>query len=126
MDSPDIPLGGRVLVIDNQPVDRLNIASTVRNLGHVAVLAVDGREALALLSAEPFDLILLVLMSPEVDGYEVLETISADDRLSWIPVIAISMQDGIDHVVRAIELGATDCLAAGWSLRRPGGWQVLR
>ncbi len=59
MDSPDIPLGGRVLVIDNQPVDRLNIASAVRKLGHVAVLAVDGREALALLSAEPFAALML-------------------------------------------------------------------
>ena len=113
--NPDIPLAGRVLVVNDNATKRHEIASAVRNLGHIAVLAVDGREALAKLDEESFDLILLVLMMPEVDGYQVLEAIKANEKFSWIPVIVISMSDRIDNVVRVIELGATDCLPAGYN-----------
>ncbi len=67
--NPDIPLAGRVLVVNDNATKRHEIASAVRNLGHIAVLAVDGREALAKLDEESFDLILLVLMMPEFTRY---------------------------------------------------------
>src|SRR5207247_6581844 len=70
----------------------------------------DGRQALALLQEQPFDLVLLDIMMPEVNGYEVLERLKADERLRHIPVIMISAVDQIESVIRCIELGAEDYL----------------
>src|SRR5262249_42096575 len=66
--------------------------------------------ALALLRAEPFDLVLLDVLMPEMDGYTALEQIKADERLREIPVIMVSGLDEIDSVVRCIERGAEDYL----------------
>src|SRR5262249_6833765 len=79
--------------------------------GHLNVTtAADGRQALELLNSRPFDLVLLDIMMPNVNGYEVLETMKASERLRHIPVIMISAVDEIDSVVRCIELGAEDYL----------------
>ncbi len=73
--------------------------------------AEDGAEALALLQSDaPFDLVLLDIVMPEVDGYAVLERIKADEALRHIPVIMISAVDEMESVVRCIEAGATDYL----------------
>src|SRR5262249_9776051 len=68
--------------------------------------AVDGAQALELLRSKPFDLVLLDIMMPNVNGYEVLEKMKADERLRHIPVVMISAVDEIDSVARCIELGA--------------------
>src|SRR5262249_44445495 len=72
--------------------------------------AADGRQALDLLNSRPFDLVLLDIMMPNVNGYEVLSAMRADERLRHIPVIMISAVDAIDSVIRCIELGAEDYL----------------
>src|SRR3974377_1971519 len=72
--------------------------------------AVDGRQALDLLDGRRFDLVLLDIMRPNVNGYEVLEKMKAHDTLRHIPVIMISAVDDIDSVVKCIELGAEDYL----------------
>src|SRR5215813_665239 len=69
-----------------------------------------GRQALELLNSRPFDLVLLDIMMPNVNGYEVLAAMKADERLRHIPVIMISAVDEIDSVIRCIELGAEDYL----------------
>src|SRR4029450_8508702 len=74
------------------------------------VMAENGREALDKLATQPFSLVLLEIMMPELDGYGVLEAMRADGRLSSIPVLVISAVDEIGSVVRCIELGATDYL----------------
>src|SRR5262245_12434465 len=75
-------------------------------------MAVNGREALEMLASLPqeYDLVLLDIMMPEMDGFQVLERLRADPELRTIPVIMISAVDEIDAVARAIELGATDYL----------------
>jgi sigma-B regulation protein RsbU (phosphoserine phosphatase) len=73
--------------------------------------AVDGRQALELLGARSFDLVLLDVMMPDLNGYEVLDRMRADDRLRHIPVIMISALDEIDSVIRCVELGAEDYLS---------------
>jgi class 3 adenylate cyclase len=73
-------------------------------------VAEDGVQALAMLRARPFDLLLLDLMMPEMNGYQVLEAVKADPALRHIPVVVISAVDEIDSVVRCIELGAEDYL----------------
>ena len=74
-------------------------------------VAEDGLQALELMRSEPFDLVLLDIMMPLMNGYQVLENLKADENLRHIPVIMISAVDDIDSIVRCIELGAEDYLS---------------
>jgi len=113
--SPETrPEPGQVLVVDDSSVNRYMLAQHVASLGHQATTAGDGREALGLLESTPFDLVLLDLMMPEMDGHEVLERMKGDPRLREIPVIMISGFDEIQAVVRCIEQGAEDYLPKPW------------
>ncbi|MDX1416837.1 MAG: response regulator [Candidatus Promineifilaceae bacterium] len=102
---------GRVLVADDYPLNRMKLAQILELQGHTAVLAENGREALDLMRREAFDVVLLDIIMPEMDGYQVLEIMSADNKLKDIPVIVISSVDDIESIVRCIELGAVDYLA---------------
>lgn len=104
------PEKGRILVVDDNEHNRDLLARHLRRQQHDVVMAEDGREALGLLAAQAFDLILLDIMMPELNGYEVLEQLKADPRLRYIPVIMISAIDDLESVVRCIELGAEDYL----------------
>ncbi|MCB9750316.1 MAG: response regulator [Myxococcales bacterium] len=101
---------GRVLVVDDNELNRNMLSRRLERDGHDVKIAENGREALEMLRGEEFDLILLDVMMPEMDGYEVLERLHADDRLRGIPVIMISALDELSTVVRCIELGAEDYL----------------
>jgi CheY-like chemotaxis protein len=102
--------GGRVLVVDDGELNRRVLVRALETEGHVAEEAVDGRAALERLRAAPFDVVLLDLVMPEMDGYETLAAIKADEALRHVPVIVISGIDELDSVVRCIEMGATDYL----------------
>ena len=101
---------GRLLVVDDTEVNRDLLARRLRALGHEVAMAVNGREALEVLGAREIDLVLLDIMMPEMDGFQVLERMRQDAALRTIPVIMISAVDEIDSVARAIELGAADYL----------------
>jgi two-component system cell cycle response regulator len=101
---------GHILVVDDHKPNRIKISFAVKKLGHTAEVAEDGRQALAMLREQPFDLVLLDIIMPELDGYQVLEHMKADSRLRDIPVIVISAEQELDSVVKGIELGATDYL----------------
>lgn len=101
---------GRLLVVDDTEVNRDLLARRLKSLGHEVTMAVNGREALEVLAAREIDLVLLDIMMPEMDGFEVLERMRGDAALRRIPVIMISAVDEIDSVARAIELGAADYL----------------
>jgi PleD family two-component response regulator len=101
-----------LLVVDDNEDNRYTLTRRLAREGYAAVVtATNGREALDLLAARRFDLVLLDVMMPELNGYEVLERLRADDRLRHVPVIMISALDQLDSVVRCIELGAEDYLA---------------
>ena len=100
----------RVLVVDDEPLNRRLLARTLERQGHAVATAEDGREALAKLRVEPFDVVLLDVLMPELDGYETLAEIQADGRLRHIPVIVISALEDVESVVRCLELGADDYL----------------
>jgi phosphoserine phosphatase RsbU/P len=104
------PPPGRILVVDDTEVNRDLLARRLRALGHEVEMAVHGRDALDVLAAKPIDLVLLDIMMPEMDGFQVLEHLRTDARLKTIPVIMISAVDEIAAVAKAIELGATDYL----------------
>jgi class 3 adenylate cyclase len=100
-----------LLVVDDNEDNRYALTRRLAREGYANVAtAVDGRQALELLGAKPFDLVLLDIMMPNVNGYEVLAQVKADDKLRHIPVIMISAVDDMDSIIRCIELGAEDYL----------------
>ena len=101
---------GRVLVVDDYPMNRLKLARLLEQQGHGVATAGDGLEALATMQVNTFDVVLLDIVMPEMDGYQVLERMAGDATLRDIPVIVISAVDDIDSVVRCIEMGAVDYL----------------
>jgi sigma-B regulation protein RsbU (phosphoserine phosphatase) len=100
-----------ILVVDDTEENRDMLVRRLARAGYrLVVVAVDGHEALARLDAQPFDLVLLDILMPGMDGYEVLERIKHDPRLRDVPVIMISALDDLDSVVRCVTLGAEDYL----------------
>src|SRR5215210_2510141 len=101
---------GAMLVVDDDLLNRTLLATSLEEEGYTVETADDGQPALDLLRERPFDVVLLDLLMPEMDGYQVLEQMKADIHLGHIPVIVISALDELDSVVRCIEMGATDYL----------------
>ncbi len=100
----------RILVVDDVEANRELLARRLQQQGFRVDTAQDGEQALALLAREPFDLVMLDLMMPGLDGSEVLRIMKADPELSPIPVIMVSAAGEMGNVVRCIELGAEDYL----------------
>jgi CheY-like chemotaxis protein len=104
---------GRVLVVEDAPVNRKLIERLLRQQGHEVTSVGDGLAALDALGSNgepPFDVVLLDLVMPGLDGYATLERMKAEPRLAHLPVIIISAVEELDSVVRCIELGALDYL----------------
>ena len=101
---------GNILVVDDMEANRSLLSRRLTRDGHRVTTAEGGRQARGLLEVDDFDLVLLDLMMPEMNGFEVLAKIKADPRLHRIPVIMISALDEVDSVVRCIEAGAEDYL----------------
>ena len=100
-----------LLVVDDIEDNRFALARRLAGQGYLNVTtAADGRQALELLKSKPYDLVLLDIMMPNVNGYEVLAQMKANESLRHVPVIMISAVDDIDSVIRCIELGAEDYL----------------
>jgi adenylate cyclase len=101
---------GSVLVVDDNEMNRDMLCSLLEADGHKTSVAEDGRIGLELIKTKPYDLVLLDVMMPEMDGYQVLQHLKSDSSLRDIPVIVLSALDEIGSVVRCIELGAEDYL----------------
>ncbi|HEY2322327.1 MAG TPA: response regulator, partial [Thermoanaerobaculia bacterium] len=102
---------GHLLVVDDDPANREVLCRRLERQGHKVQTAGSGPDGLRILGEAEFDLVLLDIMMPEMDGYEVLRHIKADSRLQHIPVIMISALNELQSVVRCIEAGAEDYLA---------------
>ncbi len=102
--------GARLLVADDNKVNRLLMGRNLEMQGHKVAMAENGRAALDALRRESFDLLLLDIEMPDLDGFQVMEQLAADPELRDLPVIVTSSLEGVAHVVRAIELGADDYL----------------
>jgi len=108
--SADYSAKATILVVDDNDMNRDMLSRRLEREGYQSVLAEDGYMALDLLASNSIDLVLLDIMMPRLDGYQVLGRIKADPRLHNIPVIMITAIDEIDSTVKCIELGAEDYL----------------
>jgi class 3 adenylate cyclase len=100
-----------LLVVDDNEDNRYTLSQQLNVQGYDNItLVTNGREALSVLRSKPFDVVLLDIMMPDLNGYEVLEHMRSSPELRNIPVIMISAIDELDSVVRCIELGAEDYL----------------
>ena len=100
----------RVLIVDDNEINRDMLARRLHRTDFDLSMAVDGKEALSMIQANLYDLILLDIMMPEVDGYAVLQYLKKDSRLRGIPVIMISAIEEMDSVMKCMEIGADDYL----------------
>ena len=101
---------GHILVVDDYPMNRLKLVRLLQQQGHTVAQAEDGAQALERLRAEAFDVVLLDLIMPGVDGMQVLAEMKRDASLRDIPTIIISAVDEIDRAAACIEAGAEDYL----------------
>jgi DNA-binding response OmpR family regulator/signal transduction histidine kinase len=101
---------GTLLVVDDNPMNRDLLSRQLARAGYVVETAEDGHQALDVLHERAFDLVLLDVIMPEIDGLEVLRRIKADAGLAEIPVMMLSSLDDVESAIRCIELGADDFL----------------
>jgi adenylate cyclase len=101
---------GYLLVVDDNKVNRLLLGRSLEQQGHRVEMAENGRQALEMMRARPFDVVLLDIEMPEMNGYQVLEKTSTDLELRDIPIIITSALEEIDSVVKCVEMGAEDYL----------------
>jgi phosphoserine phosphatase RsbU/P len=110
-DLPPKLTGPRILVVDDNDDNRYTLTLYLDLEGYTNVeTAQDGEEAIARLETSDFDLVLLDVMMPKVDGYQVLAWLKGQARLRDLPVIMISALNEMNSVVRCVELGAVDYL----------------
>jgi putative two-component system response regulator len=101
---------GVLLVVDDDEMNRDLLARRLQRQGHTVITAEDGAQALAQVVAGGFDLVLLDLVMPGLDGLQVLQRLQADPRTREIPVLMISALEDVDSVIACIEAGAEDYL----------------
>jgi adenylate cyclase len=100
----------RVLVVDDNQDIRNLLATWLKAQGLEVVTAANGRSALAKLAKTTFDLMILDIMMPGLNGFDVLTQLKNSPPSPHMPIIVVSAMDDVDNIVRCIELGAEDCL----------------
>jgi sigma-B regulation protein RsbU (phosphoserine phosphatase) len=110
MNAERASMPASILVVDDVEANRDLLSRRLERQGYQVAVAEDGRQAIAMVQAQHFDLILCDIFMPEVDGYEVLEYVKTDPILRYIPVIVVTALNEVESVVRCIELGAEDYL----------------
>lgn len=102
--------GGAILVVDDEASNRLLVARQLQKLNYSVTTAENGLEALEQLQQQSFDLVLLDIIMPGMNGFQVLEHIKSDPDLHPIPTVMISATGDVESIVRCLELGAEDYL----------------
>src|SRR5690349_17977596 len=101
---------GHILIVDDNEMNRELLARRLQQQHHRFAIAADGIEALDALRETEFDLVLLDVMMPRMDGYQTLQEIKSDPALRHLHVVMISADHELESVMKCIELGADDYL----------------
>lgn len=115
MNEPHAPRDGaavpaRILVVDDALENRELLGAHLTHAGYDVLMAADGQEALAAVAAQTPDLILLDVMMPVLDGYEVCRRLKSNEQTAFIPIVILTALQDLDFRLRGIELGADDFL----------------
>ncbi len=100
----------RILVVDDNEMNRDMLSRRLQRQGYHVEMAENGEHCLEMMKDTNFELVLLDVMMPKMNGYEVLAILKSENKWRQIPVIMISAVDDLDSVVKCIELGAEDYL----------------
>ena len=106
--STTLPRSGRILLVDDQPANLRVVSTLLSRHGYEVLAAQDGPAALEVCAHTTPDLVLLDILMPGMDGFDVLTTIKQDERLMRVPVICLTAMQDRDLLVRAFEAGAVD------------------
>ena len=101
-------IDNRILIVDDTPVNLQLLGNTLKQKNYKVEFAIDGKKALDWIEKQVFDLILLDVMMPEMDGYEVCERIRKSDKHKKIPIIFLTAKTDTESVIKGFELGAQD------------------
>jgi adenylate cyclase len=101
---------GNILVVDDNPMNRDLLTHHISRLGHAVAIAENGQQALEMVERQSFDLVLLDIIMPVMDGFQMLAQLKINKAQRDIPVIIISSLDDKDHIVKGIRMGADDFL----------------
>ena len=106
---------GLLLVVDDNEENRDVLARRLQKQGHWAVTAPGGQEALEALAEQPFDLVLLDIMMPRIDGYEVARTVRADPATAALPIIMLSAKAQEADIRKGVEIGVDEYITKPFS-----------
>lgn len=106
---------GLILVVDDQP-NNLKVISSVLSKHYTLSAADCGKRALMILEKVIPDLILLDIMMPEMDGYEVCQIIKDNERLREIPIIFLTAKNELQDMIRGFDLGAVDYITKPFNI----------
>jgi DNA-binding response OmpR family regulator len=101
---------GRILIIDDNAMNRDMLSRRLEREGYEILCAANGREGLDAVGNSDIDLILLDILMPEMDGYQVLRELKGDPATARLPVIMLTAVNDVDSVKRCIDMGADDYL----------------
>src|SRR5215468_7062009 len=99
---------GSLLVVDDNPMNRDILARRLTRRGYIVTVAEDGYQALAMIEAQQFDLMLLDIMMPGISGLDVLKAVRQRYAVTDLPVIMATAKDQSEDIVAALQLGAND------------------
>ena len=124
-DQNELPLSGRekimmqapyrVLVVDDMETNRQLIINSLQPSRYIVAEAVDGKGALDMLARQQFDVVVLDVMLPDMDGFEICRTIRCNPDWHLLPVIMLTVLDSPDSLVRGMEAGATDYISKSFN-----------
>lgn len=99
-----------ILLVDDEEANRVLLGRRLQQVGYVVTTANNGLHALELMQGAQFDLVLLDMAMPEMDGLATLDAIKSNDTLRRVPVIMLTASSAREHVVHCLSLGAADYL----------------
>jgi len=105
----------RILVVEDEPYILKALDFRLKNLGHEIIAAVDGGEALEIATKEKPDLVLLDIMMPVMDGFQVLRKLKSQEKTKNIPVIMLTAKSQEKDIVTGLEDGAADYITKPFS-----------
>lgn len=110
-DPGESPRQGEILLVDDNEMNRDMLCRRLERWGYKVTEAENGQNALETLKTRQFDLILLDVLMPVLNGFDTVKQLKADKATSHIPVIMISAMDEMDSMIRCIKIGAADYIS---------------